>query len=657
MPSPLLIAHRGLTSFAPENSAAALRAAVGEGARAVEFDVRPTADGHLVVLHDKSPKRLSAETRPAAELPARTLLETARIDAPGERFLLLDEALALVATRTLVDIEVKPTKGVPPEELARRVLEALYRAGSPSDVIVTSESEALLAVLAREAPRLRRGFVWRRLATGDPVRRARAGEAELVVANERRVGPKLAGALREAGLELWAYTVDDTARAEELVELGCTGLVTNELESLRGAFEIEESADALESGEELLLAIDLGSTSTKAALVDPREGLVARVAAPTPITRGEGGVVEHDPAACVATVEELLGRLAERCPNAPRAAGLTVHRSSGLWVERGDLAPLSPCVSWRDARGAEIVEELAPRRAELEAAAGMPLDAAWTGIKGAALARAAPLPEGAMLLPLGSFVAARLTGRAPGTDPGLANRTFLLDAAGTAWSPLLLDALGLRAEQLPALVPSVDDHGAIPWPGGGEVPLRAFCGDQQAAYVGAAGPTATRLVLNVGTAGFAMRAVAAQTAAPAGARRAPLWTSARRRVPALFLLEQAVLSPPGTPPMMSSADAARQAARDLALEEGTTETFIAALASAVSSMAGQRDRSVVVTGGGLDSPHLVHRLEQSLPLPMVSAREAEVTLLGAARLAAAGTGLAWSIEPGGGARAGRRLWL
>ena len=77
---PLIIAHRGLTSGAPENTVAAFRAAAEAGADGVELDVRLSRDGEVVVLHDHGLERTTNGTGPAAR---RSLAEMKRLDIRG----------------------------------------------------------------------------------------------------------------------------------------------------------------------------------------------------------------------------------------------------------------------------------------------------------------------------------------------------------------------------------------------------------------------------------------------------------------------------------------------------------------------------------------------------------------------------------------------
>ncbi len=638
-----LIAHRGVPALHPENCAASFVTARDFGAPMVEFDVRATRDGFLVVLHDRTPARLTGSRSPAVATDARTLLAETYLDAPDQTLLLLDEALALLVSRTSVDIEIKPDPEVDDDTYARLVLDALVRAGSPQDVIVTSERVEILAAVRAIAPRLATGVVFRSLDTRDPVRVARGADASVLVASRRRVDASFVAAARAAGLAVWAYTIDAASDASRLLDLGCEALFVDDWPGLARALDGDRTdARAAAQDEPRFLVVDAGSTATKAALVSPRQGVLARASAPTPVTR-EGTRVEHDADAQVRVARALIEKLARRHPERPLAVAVTSQRSTGLWLDRG--TPATPAVSWRDTRGEAVVASLEARRAELEQEAGLPLAPAWTALLGRALLGDAPPPAGYVLAPLGAFLAQQLARGPLVCDPTLANRTFLLEARRARWSPLLLRAFGYDETMLPALRPTVDARDAVVWPAGGSAPLAVLAGDQPCAYIGAAGPTERRLVLNVGTAGFAMRVSEKPLALPEGGRRGPLWTSSRRTDPWLFLEELPVLAPDRDDLAATSDDAARAVARAVAFGDPAPASFAERLGDAISRMRRPDDQSVLLAGGVIASPQFVALVGERSPLPLIPLTEGETTIVGAARLAAAACRVPWAFSP------------
>ena len=100
----MVVAHRGASVEQPENTIAAFEAAIDAGADAVEFDVRMTADGHAVVMHDPDVSRTTDGTGLVSEM---TLDEIRKLGVPT-----LEEALACLSGRAAADIEIKN----PPDE-------------------------------------------------------------------------------------------------------------------------------------------------------------------------------------------------------------------------------------------------------------------------------------------------------------------------------------------------------------------------------------------------------------------------------------------------------------------------------------------------------------------------------------------------------------
>jgi len=150
---PLLIAHRGESYDAPENTLAAIHLAWSRGARAVEIDARLTADGALVVSHDPDTRRIGGPRRP---IRRQTVEDLRALDAgawkhrrwTGERIPLLREVLATVPRHARLFIEMKEgADTVPP--LVDDVAAAAPR---PGQLIVMSFLPETVAAAARALP-------------------------------------------------------------------------------------------------------------------------------------------------------------------------------------------------------------------------------------------------------------------------------------------------------------------------------------------------------------------------------------------------------------------------------------------------------------------------------------------------------------------------
>ncbi|MCL6609799.1 MAG: glycerophosphoryl diester phosphodiesterase, partial [Geminicoccaceae bacterium] len=163
---PRVIAHRGASSRAPENTLAAFRSAREAGAAMVELDARLARDGVLVVIHDST---LDRTTDGHGRVIETDSAEIRRLDAGswfdprfrGERVPTLEEALALLARLGLaVNVELKADPG---EERrtgaeAARLVERVWPADGPP-VLISSFEEDALAAARREAPELPRGLL------------------------------------------------------------------------------------------------------------------------------------------------------------------------------------------------------------------------------------------------------------------------------------------------------------------------------------------------------------------------------------------------------------------------------------------------------------------------------------------------------------------
>jgi glycerophosphoryl diester phosphodiesterase len=233
-PVPLarVIGHRGAAARAPENTLAGLRRAKELGCGWVEFDVRLTSDGALVLCHDG---RLERTTTGHGRVSAQTLAAIRRCDAggwfaprfTGELVPTLDEALLLAAQLGLsVNIEIKADRGRAAATGAAVAARLNRFDGRLPTVLVSSFLRPALAALRDLAPDIPRGLLlrivprrWRAIAE-------RLGCATINT-DHRRLDPQLIAEIRGAGYPLLAYTVNDPQRAQALFSWGVTSVFTD----------------------------------------------------------------------------------------------------------------------------------------------------------------------------------------------------------------------------------------------------------------------------------------------------------------------------------------------------------------------------------------------------------------------------------------------
>ena len=241
-----------------------------------------------------------------------------------------------------------------------------------------------------------------------------------------------------------------------------------------------------------ILAIDQGTTSTRAILFS-REGEVLHAAArPLPQIYPGHGWVEHDPeiiwADTVATCREVLA-----ADPAPAAIGITNQRETAVVWDRRTGRPIHNAIVWQDRRTAARCAELVAAGHEpmVTQRSGLVIDPYFSATKVAWLLEHAEAMDAARRGDLAfgtidSFLLWRLTGgRVHATDATNAARTGLFNIHDGAWDPALLDLYGIPAAMLPEVRDNAADFGTTE-PGviGGAIRIGAMAGDQQAALVG-----------------------------------------------------------------------------------------------------------------------------------------------------------------------------
>lgn len=230
--APEIIAHRGSSDDAPENTVAAARLAWERGADAVEVDIHRTADGQLVVLHDKNTRRTTGTSGMVA---AMTLEEIRALDAgnwkhpryAGEKIPVLDEILATGGENRRFFIEIKQDEDVVPA-LKKCLARANLRAEQA--VIISFSIEALVAS-KKQVPQ--HPALWLRewksgMAIGKIIKIAcDAGLDGLDMDCNWPIDAAFVDKISAARLGLWVWTVDDAGTAQNLMRAGVKGITTN----------------------------------------------------------------------------------------------------------------------------------------------------------------------------------------------------------------------------------------------------------------------------------------------------------------------------------------------------------------------------------------------------------------------------------------------
>jgi glycerol kinase len=266
-----------------------------------------------------------------------------------------------------------------------------------------------------------------------------------------------------------------------------------------------------------ILALDQGTTSSRAIIFDRSGREVAKVQRPFTQSYPRPGWVEHDPREIrdtqLASAREAISRARIR-PSDIAAIGIANQRETAVFWDRKSGDPLGPAIVWQDRRTAPICRRLAEDGLEKEVTerTGLLLDPYFSGTKVAWFlenvpgmrekARAGSVCFGTV----DSWLIHCLTGRHL-TDPSNASRTLLFNIRTGAWDDGLLAALDVPAAMLPEVVPSASHFGTASREAiGAEVPVMGCLGDQQAALLGQACLSPGMAKVTYGTGCFALAA-------------------------------------------------------------------------------------------------------------------------------------------------------
>ena len=248
-----IIAHRGASADAPENTLAAFKLGFEQKADAGEIDIHVSKDGKIIVIHDADTKRVAGVDRKVVD---QTLDELRKLDASNwgqwqgkgftEKLPTLDELLPLVPPGKKIFIEIKSrNETLPPLD------EAMKRSKlSPEQVVTITFHHEVAEAAKQQWPHLK--VYWlhdykqdkqtgQYPDLGELIERAKKAKVDGLNLNHRfPLDAAAVKRIKSAGLGIYVWTVDDPARARELAAAGVDGITTNRPAFLRGELQQRE---------------------------------------------------------------------------------------------------------------------------------------------------------------------------------------------------------------------------------------------------------------------------------------------------------------------------------------------------------------------------------------------------------------------------------
>lgn len=224
-----LIAHRGAPSCSPENTLASFKKAHQLGAKWVEFDVMLTKDGVAIIMHDDT---LERTTNGQGNVADTDFADIKKLDAgswfsaefAGEPVPTFKELLDCLRERDInMEVEIKPTPGMG-QVTAAVTLDILYKYWPMAErpPLLSSWDQEAVTTVQSLAPELIVGSV-----VDTEAELLTAADSAVVSVNHDLVTPEFLQQLKDRFDVILPYTVNDRARAEQLLSWGCTAVFTD----------------------------------------------------------------------------------------------------------------------------------------------------------------------------------------------------------------------------------------------------------------------------------------------------------------------------------------------------------------------------------------------------------------------------------------------
>lgn len=245
--NPTVMAHRGLSADAPENTLYAFSDAISVGADFIELDVQQTRDGVLVVMHDSNLKRTTGVNKDIWDvdytdiqnLDAGSWFDPAYANA---RIPTLEETLQFVDKRAKLNIEIKPTKHGS-DTLEQDVAELITRYQYTDACYVTSFSYGSLKKVKEANPEIRTGYLMS-VAYGQFYSLKYADAFSL---NKVFVTSQVVNAAHQQGKQIFAWTVNSMSEVRSLCNLHVDSIITDDPIMVQNVISRDSTGETLRS--------------------------------------------------------------------------------------------------------------------------------------------------------------------------------------------------------------------------------------------------------------------------------------------------------------------------------------------------------------------------------------------------------------------------
>lgn len=231
MSKPIVIAHRGASERAPENTLSAFKKALEMGVEGIELDVQLSLDGHIVVIHDEMVDRTSngkglVKDKTLEELKSLDFGSWLLNDFKGEKIPTLEEVFEFLGNwKGLINIEIKNGPVFYPG-IEEKVNRAIERFNLIDNVIVSSFNHYSLVEIKKLNRRLKTGILY---VAGlyEPWEYVKRLGADAIHPLFYSTLPEIVNGSRKNGILVNPWTVDNPRSIKEIAHMGVSGIITN----------------------------------------------------------------------------------------------------------------------------------------------------------------------------------------------------------------------------------------------------------------------------------------------------------------------------------------------------------------------------------------------------------------------------------------------
>ncbi|PIR15018.1 MAG: hypothetical protein COV48_16740 [Elusimicrobia bacterium CG11_big_fil_rev_8_21_14_0_20_64_6] len=227
----LVIAHRGASGHAPENTMASFLQALAMGAPAIELDVHQTLDHELVVAHDDDLKRCGRDRR---RIKNAHWSDISGLDVgawfdksfTGERLPRLEDVFDILPPAVQLHIEIKRGSAVYPG-IEERVVDMIHKRGALARTLVSSFDHSALYSIRSLDEKMRIGYLLGLTTLKTALREMKELDAESLNLSVRQTLARTVKAVHDRGCKIFVYTVNTPVERDRLNKLGVDGIFCN----------------------------------------------------------------------------------------------------------------------------------------------------------------------------------------------------------------------------------------------------------------------------------------------------------------------------------------------------------------------------------------------------------------------------------------------